>query len=195
LGSILTENNEGLVEITSRISAANKTYYSLLPVFRSRDVHRKTKITLYKTINRTVLSYGCEAWTLTARAAETLDVFERKVLRRICGPVKEGDVWRIRTNEELHSIYQAPSISTHIRLMRLRWAGHVQRMPDLRIPKRILTGHPGGKRRVGRPRIRWEDDVNKDAVQILNVNGWRTAAGDKRQWRQTLQEAKARYGL
>ena len=70
-----------------RITAANKTYFSLLPILKSRSVHRNTKLTLYKTMIRTVMVYGCEAWTLTVRDAETIDRFERRVLRRILGPV------------------------------------------------------------------------------------------------------------
>jgi hypothetical protein len=156
LGSSLTENNEDPAEIRKRITAANKTYFALLPIFKSRNVHRKTKITLYKTVIRTVLAYGCETLTLTVKMAEMLDTFERKVLRRICGPVREGEQWRIRRNDELYTIYQAPNISSHIKLLRLRWAGHVQRMPDSRVPKRIMTGHaPGWKEK------RWKTKAGK----------------------------------
>jgi hypothetical protein len=181
--------------VQKRISAGNRTYYSLLPVFKSRTVHRKTKFTLYKTIVRTVLAYGSETLTLTAKSSEALDIFERKVLRRICGPVKDGEEWRIRTNDEIYNIYKAPSISTHMRLQRLRWAGHVQRMPSTRVPKRIMNGHPGGKRPVGRPRLRWEDEVKRDAARLLQLESWKTAAEDRRGWRQKLLEAKARFGL
>ena len=85
--------------------------------------------------------------------------------------------------------------SVHARLSRLRWAGHVQRMSPSRVPKRILEGHPGGRRKVGRPRLRWEDEVRKDAAQLLWITDWRAAAGDRESWRRGLMEAKARYEL
>ena len=124
-----------------------------------------------------------------------LDVFERRVLRKILGPVNDGQTWRIRYNNELYNIYKAPKLSEHIRLNRLKWAGHVQRMPSSRVPKRVLEGHPGGRRKIGRPRLRWEDDVSRDASQLLEVSNWRVAASDRGGWRRKLLEAKARYGL
>jgi sorting nexin-29 len=195
LGSTITKENEDHVEIKRRIATGNRTFFSLLPMLKSRNVHRKTKITLYKTIIRTVVTYGCEAWTMTAKSAEMLDTFERRVLRKILGPVNDGEAWRIRFNEELYNIYKAPRLSVHARLSRLRWAGHLQRMPSSRATRRILEGHPGGRRRVGRPRLRWEDEVRKDAAQLLQVTDWRTAAEDRRSWRRCLQEAKARFEL
>ena len=63
--------------------------------------------------------YGCEAWTLTVRDAETIDRFERRVLRRILGPVRENDTWRIRHNEELYNLFDVPKLSTNI-----IWFGH-----------------------------------------------------------------------
>ena len=150
---------------------------------------------LYKTMIRTVMTYGCEAWTLTVRDAETIDRFERRVLRRILGPVREGSIWRIRHNEEIYSLLDVPKLSTHIRLLRLQWAGHVQRMPDTRVPKRIFAGNPGGRRRVGRPRLRWMDGVSGDALELLGVRNWRSIAEDRVMWRQMIGEAKARYGL
>lgn len=140
------------------------------------------------------MTYGCEAWTMTKKSAEALDTFERRVLRRILGPVNDGEAWRVRYNDELYNIYEAPRLSVHARLSRLRWAGHVQRMPPSRVPKRILEGHPGGRRRVGRPRLRWEDEVRKDAAELLQATNWKVAAGDRRGWRRSLMEAKARYG-
>jgi sorting nexin-29 len=91
LGSTITNGNEDHVEIKRRIATGNKAFFSLLPVLKSRSVHRKTKITLYKTIIRTVVTYGCEAWAMTAKSAEMLDTFERRVLRKILGPVNDGE--------------------------------------------------------------------------------------------------------
>ena len=70
-----------------------------------------------------------------------LNVFERKVYRRILGPVydKEKENWRILTNKEIYASVKKPTIIETIRLSRFRWFGHVQRMEESRIPKRVLT--------------------------------------------------------
>lgn len=189
LGSIVTPDNSVLPEAQQRILTANRCYYGLSKYMKSRDVTRATKVFLYKTLIRPVLTYGSETWPLTKELERQLLVFERKVLRRIFGPVREGDTWRIRHNEELRLLYNEVDIVQFIKLGRLRWAGHVQRMPDTAIPKKIRTLQPEGRRRVGRPRGRWIDGVNADA-RSLGIQNWWTVALDRRRWRKLLEEAK-----
>ena len=71
-----------------------------------------------------------------------MNVFERKVYRRILGPVydTEKENWRILTNTEIYTSVKKPTITETIRLNRLRWFGHVQRMEGNRIPKTVLYG-------------------------------------------------------
>ena len=79
--------------------------------------------------------------------------------------------WRIRTNAELEQLYGAPNILNDIKTCRVRWLGHVQRMDDQRVPKKILHAKPEGKRSVGRPRLRWPDDVEAD-LRTIGVRNW-----------------------
>ena len=88
-----------------------------------------------------------------------LGIWERKVLRRIFGPVNENDNWRIRTNKELHNLYQDIDLVTLIKTQRIKWLGHVNRMQNCRKPKRALEGKPGGKRKRGIPHLRRLDRV------------------------------------
>jgi hypothetical protein len=89
--------------------SANKVYFSLLPTIKSRLANRKDKLRLYKTLIRPVLSYGCEAWTMTQSSEDRLAIFETKILRRILGPVYEGDLrWRLRHNKELCELLDGP---------------------------------------------------------------------------------------
>jgi hypothetical protein len=89
-------------------------------------------------------------------------VFENRVLRRIFGPkrdeVKGG--WRKLHDEELHDLYSSPSIIRVIIARRMRWAGHVACMGEVTGAYSILVGRPEGRRPLGRPRHRWENNIN-----------------------------------
>jgi hypothetical protein len=102
-----------------------------------------------------------------------LNVFERKVYRRILGPVydNEKENWRILTNNEIYASVKKPSIIETIRLNSLRWFGHSQRMEENRIPKRILYMNLGTIRLRGRPRNRRQDEVKEDG-RIVGGEGW-----------------------
>jgi hypothetical protein len=65
-------------------------------------------------------------------------------------------------NEELHNLYYSPNIINMIKSRRLRWAGHVARMGDMRNSHNILVGKPEAKIPLGKPRRRWEDDIKMD---------------------------------
>jgi hypothetical protein len=64
-----------------------------------------------------------------------------------------------------------------------------------RIPKKVLNGNFYTTRPVGRPRIRWADVVQRDALQLLGIRGWRRRAENRDGWRRPMREAKARKGL
>jgi hypothetical protein len=126
LGTELIKGNEEKVEIKKRIMSAKKLYFSLLPIIKSRLAHIKDKLRLYKTLIWPVLSYGCEARTMTQSSEERLATFERKILRRILGPVYEGDLGRrLRHNKELYELLDGPYILKFIKFKRLQWASHI----------------------------------------------------------------------
>ena len=87
LGSILTHANNMEKEIDVRIDAANKAYWALKEIFKSRNVSRSTKLQAYTTIIRPVATYASETWTLTKALERRLEVFENSILRRIYGRV------------------------------------------------------------------------------------------------------------
>ena len=87
-----------------------------------------------------MLTYASETWILTKRDRKQINIFERKVYRKILGPVhdNEKENWRILTNKDIYAMVKKPTITETIRLNRLRWFGHVQRMEENRIPKKVL---------------------------------------------------------
>jgi hypothetical protein len=92
-------------------------------------------------------------------------VFENRVLRRIFGPKRDEATgeWRRLHNEELNDLYSSSNIRV-IKLRRMRWAGHVAGMWEKRGAYRIRGGggRPEGRRPLGRPRLRWEDNIKVD---------------------------------
>jgi hypothetical protein len=129
---------------------------------------KKLMIKTYKTVILPVVLYGCETWSLTLR--EEHRVFENTVLRRIFGPKREEDrSWRKLHNYELHSLYSSQNIVRVIKSRRMRWAGHVARMGG-RDVYRVLVGRPEGKRPLGRPRRRWEDNI-RVVIRVTGIDG------------------------
>ena len=89
-------------------------------------------------------------------------MFENRVLRRVFGPKRDevtGE-WRKLHNEELSGLYSLPNIVRVVKSRIMRWAGHVALMGEGRVVHRVLVGKPEGKRPLGRPKRRWEDNIN-----------------------------------
>ena len=118
--------------------------------------------------------YGCETWSLTLREERKLRVFENRVLRRVFGPRRDAVTgeWRKLHNKELGDLYSLPNVVRVVK-SRMRWAGHVARMGEGRDVQRVLVGKPEGKRPLGRPRRRWEDNIKMDLREVEGVeDGW-----------------------
>ena len=132
-----------------------------------------------------VVLYGCETWSLTLREEHRLRVFENRVLRRIFGPKRDRVTreWRKLHDEELNDLYCSPNIVRVIKSRRMRWAGHVARMEEGRGVHKVLVGKPEGKRPLGRPRRRWEDNIKMDLEGVGRGCGhWMELAQDRDRW-------------
>ena len=87
-------------------------------------------------------------------------------------------------------MYRLPNIARVIKSRRLRWAGHVARMEEGRSAFKILTGKPKGKRPLGRPRIRWEDNIRVDLKEIgINAGNCVDSAQYRDYWRALVNAA------
>ena len=106
---------------------------------KSRALNRSSKLKIYRSSIRPAVTYGCEAWTLTDQDERYLRIFECRILRKIFGPVQNGDgSWRIRVNYELNKLIENADIVRFIKRRKISWLGHVMRMNDKRTRKRIL---------------------------------------------------------
>ena len=145
--------------------AGSRTYFAAISLFRNRLLSRATKIRLYKTLIRPVVTYGAEIWTVTKKE-QVLLIFERKIFRRIYGPKYEDGEWKSRTNRELEELRKGENIVKWIKGQRISWLGHLERMEEDRMPKKVFTQKLEGTRRRGRPRKGWREEVERD-LQVL----------------------------
>jgi hypothetical protein len=121
---------------------------------------RNIKVKIYKTIILPFVLYGCETCSLTLREEHRLRVFENMVLRRMFGPRRDevtGE-WKKLHNEELHILYSSPNVIRQIKSRRIKWAGHVACLGEEGQVYRVLVGKPKGKRPLGRPRCKWDQN-------------------------------------
>ena len=120
------------------------------------------------------------------REERRLRVFENRVLRRVFGPTRDDVTgeWRKLHNEKLSDLYSLPNIVRVVKSRRMRWAGHVARMREGRGVHRVRVGKPEGKRPVGRPRRRWEENIKMDLHEVGGSCGdWMELAQDRDRWR------------
>ena len=192
LGVILNEDYNNQIDLQERKKNANKTYFMLQNLFKNRNI-KETEIETKEHNNRQKSAYASETWTLTKRDRKQMNVFERKVYRRILGPAydNEKENWMILTNKEIYSSVKKPTIIETISLNRLCWFGHVQRMVENRILKRVMYMNLGTTRLRGRPRNRWQDDVREDG-RIVGEEGGQEKVHNREEWKKLLRMARNR---
>ena len=145
-----------------------------------------TVIKIYRTIILPIVVYGCETWSLTFREQRRLRVFENRALRGILGPKRDGvtEEWKKLHNVKLNDLYCSPTIARVIKSRRMKWAMYIARMRERRGVYRILVGKPEGKRPLGTPRHRWEDNNNMDHQEVgCGGMDWLELAQDRDRWR------------
>ena len=132
--------------------------------FSSSLISKNLKnINICRTIIFPVVLYGCETWSLEFREEQRLTLLENRVPRKFFGP-KRCEVtgeWRKLHNEELHVLYSSSNIRV-FKSRRMRWAVNVARMEWRKGACRVLVCIHDGKRPLGRPRRRWEDNIKME---------------------------------
>ena len=159
-------------ELQTCIGRAASTFNSL----RERAWHNKyltirTKCRIYESYILSTLLYGAETWTTYALHEKKLNAFHLRCLRRIMGI----NWWDRITNEEVLSRAGSRSLFQTLKIRRMRWLGHLRRIPGGRLPKDILYSELcTGSRPRGRPMLCFKDVAKRDLV-ALDRTGWRNA--------------------
>ena len=117
-------------------------------------------------------------------------MFERKILRKIFGPTKEANgIWKIRTNKEVDELIKHRNIINYVKFLRLSWFGHINRMHENSIAKRIYKWKPFTGRPARKPKNRWEDDVRNDVKKMVRIK-WAEQVQDRLKWKDIVETAK-----
>ena len=176
LGSTLSRNVVIDDEVNARLAKASAAFGRLHKnVWNRRRITTEAKIKVYRAVVLTTLLYGCETWTVYQRHVRKLNHFHTTCLRKRLG-IKWHD--KIPDTEVLTRA-DLPSIYTILMQSQLRCAGHVARMSDDRLPKRLLLGElQHGKRSQGGQRKRFKDTL-KASLKAFNTTTTRGSSQRK----------------
>jgi hypothetical protein len=146
-------------------------------VLWSKTILHKTKKLMYQALVQSILLYGAETWTLNTQQANKLLATEMDFFRRSARKSRKEKVRNVTTREIMEV---GKNVSEVIEEKRLRWFGHVKRMPRNRLPLKILEWEPAGTRRRGRPKERWIDGVRRS---MTNYGLTEEYIRDRDRWR------------
>ena len=187
LGSYISNTCSNDKEICNRISKASASFGRLRErVYMNKELLLTTKVRVYEAIVLSILLYGCETLTPYSRELKTLNKFHMTCLRRMTNVN-----WQDRiTNYDILKRCKSTTIQSMVASRTLRWAGHVQRMDDHRLPKILLFSELSqGVRRVGRPRKRYKDHL-QDTLKLCEIDprSFENFSMDRENWRQMSKE-------
>ena len=181
LGAKMKMDGGGTEDIQLRLGKARGAFRSLWKIWQDKQIGRKTKGTLFKSLVRPVLLYGSEAWKMSKTEERKLDAFQTKCLRNILG-IRWPDKVR---NEVILERMNTNRISDEMRRRRWCWIGHIMRKEERNDCMVALEWRPEGSRAVGRPKITWRRTVETER-NSMGCNSWREArrkAKDRNKWK------------
>ncbi|XP_045466793.1 uncharacterized protein LOC123675479 [Harmonia axyridis] len=151
---MISSNQDRTGEIKDQANKAARISGALRDiVWNNKHMRNQTKIRIYKTIVRPIMTYGIETRADTKVMKNALRTTEMKVLRNVLGLTLRDR----RRNEDIRSECEVPDVVRWGRNRRRLWNAHVERMGDGRIAKIVREGTPGTRRPLGRPPKRWRD--------------------------------------
>ena len=189
LGCFISSDGRLKKELSHRIGAAAGAFRTLSQVWSSRHIRLHTKGKLYRAAVLSNLLYEAESWNVSKSHTQQLHAFHMSCLRRIVGITR---LERVSNAEVLRRCGQQ-QMQTLLRIYRLRWLGHLGRMEDTRLPKKMLFGKLAGRLPKGRPRKRWQALTAEDLRHTkLGHKSWHVKCKDREYWNGLVNDLKER---
>uniref|UniRef100_A0A803T5B0 ribonuclease H n=1 Tax=Anolis carolinensis TaxID=28377 RepID=A0A803T5B0_ANOCA len=182
LGAKITADADCSQEIRRRLLLGRRAMVNLDKILKSRDITLATKVRIVKAMVFPIVTYGCESWIIRKAERRKIDAFElwcwRKILRV---------PWTARRSNQsiLQEIMPDCSLEGRILEAKLKYFGHIMRREES-LEKIMMLGKMEGKRKRGRPRVRWMDGILEVTSSTLKELGAVTA--DRKLWRGLVHE-------
>ncbi|KAI8492323.1 hypothetical protein Bbelb_297760 [Branchiostoma belcheri] len=192
LGSTLSRSVNIDDEVDARVALASSSFGRLrASVWERRGIRLSTKLKVYRAVVLPSLLYACETWTIYARHARKLNRFHINCLKRLMKITWQDKV----PDTEILQRADLPSIHTLLRKAQVRWAGHLVRMPDTRLPKRLLYSELAeGKRSVGGQKKRFKDTLKSSFKSFkIDTSTWESTAHNRAAWRSHISSGATLY--
>ena len=185
LGVEISTDGTNTKEISTRIEKALKVYFNMRNVFiNKKEISKNTKISIFKSIYRPVLLYGCETWTLNQQDKSRIQAAEMKYLRRVAGFTKLDR----QRNDDIRKSLEVEPINAVIEKRQLGWWGHLVRMPNTRLVRNVWEAKDGRRRKRGRPRLEWNSVIaeilRKREIDIVQA---KKLAENRKEWKNWIE--------
>jgi len=181
LGSNVNASGDVQGEVVHRINEGQKVLGAVNRVFNNRKVGLNVKKCVYERVIVPTVLYGAETWGLREIERKKLNVFEMKCLRSMIGVTRRDRLRNVVVRDRTGmNVEMTGRVDERV----LRWFGHMERMDDARLTKKVMNSRMSGNRPRGRPRYGWMDGVKRAlSDRGMNVDDARICARDRHEWR------------
>ena len=186
LGSVISNDATVNKDLDNRLARASSAFGRLhKKVWQNHSLRLSTKIQVYRVVVVPTLLYGCATRVLYRKQIRLLERFHQRCLRSIMGIKWQEYV----TNEEVLKRASLPSLACTLLQQQLRWAGHVARIEDSRMPKAVFFGElREGKLKCGAPKKRYKDQLKKQlSLTEILLHSWQQEANNRENWRDAAE--------